>query len=142
MTKLHAGEILSPEICRKVDRAIETIIRREFRSFHQCYAEGVKRYYARKGKDADFEKFARVWIKRVGSRRIAEHLEHQFCDGTSGEFGVLICGLPPGSQCVIRFNSAGGRSWWNAYSWEIAMKALSHALVRSPYRDPGVTRYY
>ena len=48
MTKLHAGEILSPEICREVDRAIETIIRREFRSFHQCYAEGVKRYYARK----------------------------------------------------------------------------------------------
>ncbi len=34
MTKLHAGEILSPEICREVDRAIETIIRREFRSFH------------------------------------------------------------------------------------------------------------
>lgn len=27
MTKLHAGEILSPEICREVDRAIETIIR-------------------------------------------------------------------------------------------------------------------
>ena len=74
MTKLHAGEILSPEICREVDRAIETIIRREFRSFHQCYAEGVKSYYERKGKDADFEKFPRVWIKRVGSRRIAEHL--------------------------------------------------------------------
>ena len=78
----------------------------------------------------------------MGSRRIAEHLEHLFCEGTSGEFGVMICGIPPGSQCVIRFNSAGGRSWWNAYSWEIDMKALSHDLVRYPYRDPGVTRYY
>ena len=43
---------------------------------------------------------------------------------------------------LLGFNSAGGRSWWNAYSWEIDMKALSHDLVRYPYRDPGVTRYY
>lgn len=140
--KLRAGQILTQDDCRAVALEIETFIRKEFQSFHLSYAKDVKRYYERKGKDADFLKYARHWVKKTGAGLIAAHLERRFCEGTTGEFSVLICGVPPGSQAVIRFNSTGGRSWWNAYSWVLDLEALSHDRVRYPYRDPGVTRYY